>query len=300
MERGSRSEPRADKVAVVEEVEQRLSDSDVVLLTEYRGLDVDQLAELRGALIEAEAIYKIYKNSLVRRAADGKTPDEFMELLIGPTALAFTNDEPSRAAKALADFAAENDALIIKGGILSGAFIDAKQIKELAKLPARDEVLTQLAGGLSASVTALASLMQNLLGGVAGLFDALAAKLPPAPEPEPEPEPAASEPAATPEEPAAEADAEEPAAAAETQDETAAAADPAEKDAPSEEVAEPSEEPAEPAEAEAAAPKAEMQDEAPAEEPADPTEDAADPAEETAAETEAAAKPASDSDESSE
>ncbi len=178
MERATRTEPRADKVAVVEEVTQWLSDSDVVLLTEYRGLDVDQLAELRGTLIAAEATYKIYKNSLVRRAAQGKTPDEFMELLIGPTALAFSSKDPSGVAKALTQFAAKNDALIIKGGILSGAFVDARQIDEIAKLPARDEVLAQLAGGFAAPLSALASMMSNVLSEVSGLLDALVAKLP--------------------------------------------------------------------------------------------------------------------------
>ncbi len=184
VERTTRTEPRADKVAVVEEVTQWLSDSDVVLLTEYRGLNVDQLAELRGALIDAEATYKIYKNSLVRRAAQGKTPDEFVELLVGPTALAFSSKDPSGVAKALTKFATKNDALIIKGGILSDTFIDAKQIDEMAKLPARDEVLAKLAGGFAAPLSAVASLMTNILSEVSGLLNAFVAERPAEPEPE--------------------------------------------------------------------------------------------------------------------
>ena len=115
-------DPRPEKVAVVEEVKQKLTDADGVMLTEYRGLDVGALAQLRRALRDAGGEYKIYKNTLVRRAAQDVGLD-IDELLIGPTAIAFVGERPdgsagdvAAVAKALKEFAKTNDSLVIKGG----------------------------------------------------------------------------------------------------------------------------------------------------------------------------------------
>ncbi len=170
--------PRADKVAVVDEVRQRFNDAEAVLFTEYRGLDVAEMADLRGRLIDADCRYKIYKNTLVRRALSADAPAGTLDLLLGPTALAFCGKDPSAAAKALRTFAAEHDALIIKGGVLTGTLLSDAQVRELADLPSRDELMAQMLGAFAAPLGALASMMNNLIGEVSGLLQALADKTP--------------------------------------------------------------------------------------------------------------------------
>ncbi|MFT5530096.1 MAG: large subunit ribosomal protein L10 [Candidatus Poriferisodalaceae bacterium] len=169
-------EPRADKVAVVDEVRKRFEAAESVMVTEYRGLTVSALAGLRADLRASGTDYKVYKNTLVRRAVADSAPEGFADLLVGPTALVFVGDDPSAAAKALRDFASGNDNLIIKGGTLSGGLLNESQIKELADLPSRDELLSSIAGGLAAPMQQLASMMNNLLGETAGLIQALADK----------------------------------------------------------------------------------------------------------------------------
>ena len=169
--------PRADKVAVVDEVRERFSEAEAVLFTEYRGLDVAQIADLRGRLVAADCRYKIYKNTLVRRAL-ADAPDGTLDFLGGPTALAFCGKDPSAAAKALRMFADENEALVIKGGVLSGSLLSDGQVRELADLPSRDELMAQMLGAIAAPLGSLASMMNNLVGELSGLLQALADKSP--------------------------------------------------------------------------------------------------------------------------
>lgn len=173
--------PRADKVAVVDEVRERFGEAEAVLFTEYRGLDVAEMADLRGQLIDADCRYKIYKNSLVRRALSDDAPAGTLDLLLGPTALAFCGKDPSAAAKALRTFAAEHEALIIKGGVLAGTLLNDAQVRELADLPSRDELMAQMLGALGAPLSALASMMNNLVGEMSGLVQALIDKTPESP-----------------------------------------------------------------------------------------------------------------------
>ncbi|WP_419909961.1 50S ribosomal protein L10 [Candidatus Poriferisodalis sp.] len=165
--------PRADKVAVVDEVRERFAEAEAVLFTEYRGLDVTEMADLRGRLIDADCRYKIFKNTLVRRALTDDAPDGVMELLLGPTALAFCGKDPSAAAKALRTFADEHEALVIKGGILAGTLLSDGQVRDLADLPSRDELMAQMLGVLAAPLGSLASMMSNLIGEMSGLVQAL-------------------------------------------------------------------------------------------------------------------------------
>lgn len=165
--------PRADKVAVVDEVRERFAEAEAVLFTEYRGLDVTEMADLRGRLIDADCRYKIFKNTLVRRALTDDAPDGVMDLLGGPTALAFCGRDPSAAAKALRTFAADHEALIIKGGILAGTLLTDAQVRELADLPSRDDLMAEVLGVLAAPLGALASMMNNLIGEMSGLVQAL-------------------------------------------------------------------------------------------------------------------------------
>ncbi|HJM22275.1 MAG TPA: 50S ribosomal protein L10, partial [Acidimicrobiales bacterium] len=184
-------EPRAEKASVVEDVRERFGEAEAVLVTEYRGLDVSQMAELRAALRDADTIYKIYKNTLVRLALAEGTPESLLEMLVGPTALAFVEKDPGAAAKALKEFASTNEVLIIKGGLLNGEVLDEAQVRELADLPSRDELLTSLAGGLAAPLQQMASMMNNLLLEMANLLQSLSDKAGTAPESEVPAEPVA-------------------------------------------------------------------------------------------------------------
>ena len=169
-------EPRADKVAVVTEVRERFEAADAVVVTEYRGLNVTDLADLRSALREAGGEYKVYKNTLVRRAIAESGPEGLVELLVGPIALAFIESDASAVAKALRDFAKTNDNLVIKGGVLTGELLDEGQINALADLPSRDELMANIAAGLAAALQQMASMMGNLMSEVSGLIQALSEK----------------------------------------------------------------------------------------------------------------------------
>ncbi|MGH9006585.1 MAG: 50S ribosomal protein L10 [Acidimicrobiales bacterium] len=173
--------PRPQKVAVVEEVRERLSSANASVVTEYRGLTVTQLAELRKALA-AVGDYKIYKNTLVRLAVAGSPYEELTELLSGPTAIAFVNGEISAAAKALRDFARANPALVVKGGLAAGSTISTQDLSRLADLPSREVLLARFAGGLAAPLQQLAGLLQalprNLAYGLSALVEQLRADEP--------------------------------------------------------------------------------------------------------------------------
>jgi large subunit ribosomal protein L10 len=213
--------PRADKVAVVDEVRGRLESSDGALLTEYRGLTVAELAELRRDLAAAGGDYKVYKNTLVRLAIADGAQAEIKDLLTGPTAIAFVKGDVSAVAKALRDFARGNPNLVVKGGVVGSGILSARDINQLADLPPRDTLLAQFAGALAAPLQQLAGLVQalprNLAYGLSALIEQReaageAAEAPAAEAAAPEPATAEAE-AAAPEPAEAEAAAPEPAEA---------------------------------------------------------------------------------------
>ncbi len=154
--------PRAKKVAVVDEVKDRLESSDGAVLTEYRGLTVAALAELRRNLAVAGGNYKVYKNNLVRLAVSGGTRAPLGDMLTGPTAIAFVQGDVSAVAKALRDFARTNPSLVVKGGMVGTGLLSARDLEVLADLPPRDTMLAQLAGALSAPLAGLAGLIEAL------------------------------------------------------------------------------------------------------------------------------------------
>lgn len=171
--------PRPEKVAIVAEVKERLENATSVVVTEYRGLTVAELQELRGQLRPSGARYKVYKNTLVRRAAD-EAGLELADHLIGPTALAFA--EPAEGddrgdvvsmAKALRDFAKAHPSLIIKGGLFDGEPIDADGIRALADIEPREVLLAKLAGLMAAPMQQFAGLLQAVPREFAGLLQAL-------------------------------------------------------------------------------------------------------------------------------
>jgi len=154
--------PRPEKVAVVAEVTEKLSNAEAVLLTEYRGMTVAQLAALRRALRPAGAEYKVYKNTLVRRAADEAGFADLNDQLVGPTAITFVTGDVAAAAKALRDFGRTNPLLVIKGGALGTKVVSTADVQALADLPPRDVLLAQLAGAFQAPMAKMAGLLQAL------------------------------------------------------------------------------------------------------------------------------------------
>ncbi len=204
---------RPEKVAVVEEIRTKLAESDAAVLTEYRGLTVHELADLRGSLRGSGTEYKVFKNTLARRAVAGAGLDDITSLFEGPVAIAFVRGDAAAAAKALRDFGRNNPALIVKGGLLGERVISPADIDALAELPSREVMLTQIAGMFQAPLTKAAGLFQaftrNFAYGVSALIEQRVAggeTLAPEAPAEPEPEPEA--PAAETEAPAAEAEAE--------------------------------------------------------------------------------------------
>jgi large subunit ribosomal protein L10 len=289
-------EPRPEKVAVVTEVRERLSSSNGALLTEYRGLKVADLARLRHSLRESGGEYGIYKNTLVRRAAVDLGLDDMVDLLVGPTAIAFVTGDPVAVAKSLRDFAKTSPNLVVKGGLLGKKVLSAAEATALADVAPREVVLAQLAGALAAPLVKMAGLLQalprNFAYGLKALLDLKAADEPaPAPADEaPAPAPAAATETAEPESAPAEAAATETA----TPDTTDIEAAPTDEPGPVEPdtaPVEPDTAPVDSAPADEPAPTdTAPADSAPADEPA-PTEASA--TEMTEAETEAPAAEAS-------
>jgi large subunit ribosomal protein L10 len=232
-------DPRPDKVAVVDEVKQKLSSSSAALLTEYRGMKVGELAELRRSLRKSGGEFKVYKNTLVRFAVRDLGIDIDEATLTGPTAIAFVDGDAAGVAKALRDYARTNTHLVLKGGVLGTKALTADETRALADLPSREVLLAQLAGALQAPLTKLAGLMQalprNMAYGLKALIDQKVAGGEAAPAPAAEEAPAEEAPAA--EAAPATDEAEAPAPAEADVSENEAAADEAAADAPAAEEA---------------------------------------------------------------
>ncbi|WUI00288.1 50S ribosomal protein L10 [Spirillospora sp. NBC_00431] len=167
---------KADKDAAIAELKNEFESSNGAVLTEYRGLTVAQVQELRGNLGET-ARFRVVKNTLTKRAANEAGVDErFRELLEGPSAIAFVRGDVVEAAKGLRDFAKANPMLVIKGGFIDGQSMDAKQITQLADLESREVLLAKLAGAMKGSMANAAALFNALPTQAAQLAEALRAK----------------------------------------------------------------------------------------------------------------------------
>ena len=166
---------RPDKAAGVAEIVESFQDSAGAVLTEYRGLTVKQLQDLRRALGE-NANYAVVKNTLTKIAADQAGIEGFDDLLTGPTAIAFINGDVVEAAKGLRDFAKANPSLVVKGGVLDGKPLDAKEIAKLADLESREVLLAKLAGAMLASRSQTVYLLNAPISQAARLAGALQAK----------------------------------------------------------------------------------------------------------------------------
>ena len=195
MEKSARTgDPRPEKVAVVDEVRGKLSAADAAILTEYRGLTVKDIADLRRGLRAVGGEYKIYKNTLVRFAVRDLGIAGLEELLVGPTAITFVEGDAVGVAKALRDFARTNPNLVVKGGVLGESILSAAGASALAEIPPREVLLARFAGLLAAPMQQFAGLLQalprNFAYGLKALIDQRGG---PAAEPEAAAPPAVAE-----------------------------------------------------------------------------------------------------------
>ena len=164
---------RADKVTAVAELTDKFRDSDSVVLTEYRGLTVSQLSELRQSLGD-NATFSVVKNTLTKIAvSEAGLEAELASLLTGPSAIAFVGGDVVEAAKGLRDFSKDNPALVIKGGVLDGKAITPDEITRIADLEPREVLLAKLAGAMTASMARAAAVFNALPTQVAQLAEAL-------------------------------------------------------------------------------------------------------------------------------
>jgi large subunit ribosomal protein L10 len=212
---------RDQKAAVVDEIAEQIQSSDAIFAVDYRGLTVSQAAELRGKLRDADARFRIVKNSLSERAADKAGAEALKPLLEGPTALTLVRGDVALAAKALNDSARAFNLLEFKGGLMDGATLSAEDVRSIARLPSREMLNAQLVGTIAAPISGLVRTLNALIAGLAiqlksiadqGLVSGEAPAAAAEPEAVAEPEPA------TPDEPETETT-EEAAADAEASDE---------------------------------------------------------------------------------
>ena len=209
---------RQDKERIVSELAERLKSSQNLLVADYRGLSMPEIDELRSKLLETGARFSVVKNTLTRLAAEEAGVKELLDLIDGPTAIAFIDAEgdPAAAAKILNDTARAHDVLVIRGGLLEGDTVSDVEIKRLATLPPADVVRAQFAGAVAGPLTTIVGLFTAPLRDLVNVLDARIIQLQEQGETVHEPEPEA---AAETEEPQAEAPAEEAEAEADEQSE---------------------------------------------------------------------------------
>ena len=167
---------RSDKAAAIAELSEKFRSSNAAVLTEYRGLTVKQLTELRSNL-RGNATYAVVKNTLTELAVKDAGVDAFDGQLAGPSAIAFVEGDPVTVAKSLRDFAKANPLLVIKGGVLEGKALSAAEITKLADLESREVLLAKLAGAMNASLAKAVYLFAAPLSKAARTVDALRAKV---------------------------------------------------------------------------------------------------------------------------
>jgi large subunit ribosomal protein L10 len=217
---------RDQKATAITEIAAHIDESQAIFAVDYRGISVPQVAELRARLRDADATFKVVKNSLTERAADQAGAATLKDFLTGPTALTFIRGDVATAAKAIADYSRATQLLPFKGGLMGGDLLDVDQLRALSRLPSRDVLYGQLVGVVASPVSGLVRSLNALLGGLAvalgqvrekmesGEIPAGAATAPGVEQPSAEAEAAAAEEPAAEEPPAVEepqaAEAEEP------------------------------------------------------------------------------------------
>jgi large subunit ribosomal protein L10 len=158
---------REQKAVAIEEIAANIDEAHAIFAVDYRGISVPQVAELRAKLRDADATFKVVKNSLTERAADQAGAETLKEYLAGPTALTFVRGDVATAAKAIADYAKATQLLPFKGGLMDGEVLDVEQIRSLSRLPSREVLYGQLVGVVASPVTGVVRSLAALLGGLA-------------------------------------------------------------------------------------------------------------------------------------
>jgi large subunit ribosomal protein L10 len=158
---------REQKAEAIAEIAANINESQAIFAVDYRGISVPQVAELRGKLREADASFRVVKNSLTERAADETGTPVLKAFLQGPTALTFVRGDAALAAKAVADYARATQLLPFKGGLMDGAEVDAEQIRAISRLPSREVLYGQLVGMVASPISGLVRTLGGLLGGLA-------------------------------------------------------------------------------------------------------------------------------------
>jgi large subunit ribosomal protein L10 len=158
---------REQKAGAIAEIAAQIEESQAVFAVDYRGISVPQVAELRAKLRDADATFRVVKNSLTERAADQTGTEELKPLLAGPTALTFVRGDAALAAKAIADYARLTQLLPFKGGLMDGAALDADQIRAISRLPSREVLYGQLVGVVASPLSGLVRTLGALVGGLA-------------------------------------------------------------------------------------------------------------------------------------
>jgi large subunit ribosomal protein L10 len=202
---------REQKAAAIAEIADDIRESDAIFAVDFRGISVPQAAEVRTRLREADARFRVVKNTLTERAADESGAEALKPLLAGPTALTFVRGDAAMAAKAISTFHRETELLAFKGGLMNGEALDPAQLQAIAQLPSRDVLYGQLVGVVASPITGLVRGLNALISGLAIALGQVAEKkesgeipsgdTPPQPE-TPDQDAEAPEPAASPEEPA--------------------------------------------------------------------------------------------------
>jgi large subunit ribosomal protein L10 len=276
---------RDQKAVAIAEIAAQIEESQAIFAVDYRGISVPQVAELRSSLREADATFKVVKNSLTERAADQVGAVTLKDFLAGPTALTFVRGDIATAAKAIADYNRATQLVPFKGGMMEGAVLDVGQIRSISRLPSREVLYGQLVGVVASPLSGLVRTLSALIGGLATALGQVREKKDSGEIPAGAPPAAEAEATAPADVPAAE---EAPPAAEEPAAEEPAAEEPPAEEEPA--TAEPAEEPAaeEPAEEQ-------PQGEAPTEaEPGDQAEPAQEPAQEDDNQADASAQEQSD------
>jgi large subunit ribosomal protein L10 len=165
--------PRPEKVQAVADIKKSMEGARAVFFTEYRGLTVKAVQELRKSLRESGAEYKVVKMTLAKRAADDAGIEGLDEFLVGPTALAFANDDAVATAKALKDFGSSNDVFVLKAGVLSGAILSPEEVSRLADIEPREVLLAKFAGVARSPMYAAAGMFASFTRNAATMFGQL-------------------------------------------------------------------------------------------------------------------------------
>ena len=155
------------KIALVDEIKEKIEKSQSIVLVNNHGLTVEEVTKLRKELREHGVDYKVYKNTMLKRAFDATGNEAANDLLVGPTVVAFGIEDAVQPAKILNDFAEDNDRLEVKGGLLDGRVVSVDEVKALAKLPSREVLIAQLLGGLNAPIQGLATVLSGNIRGLA-------------------------------------------------------------------------------------------------------------------------------------